>query len=265
MEFPLDAVLDLPGGEVTVSLARRGLRLGTTMSFAELQEELLVQHDVRLTDSTLDALMQSAGGVGQADRQKELEELAQSPRGLYREQKVASQHPAPKRLYISCDGITYRTRYREEDPEHAGQKRVIYQEMKAGCVFWEDAKGRWHKQVVAGREGPDRFGLSLWKLAVECGMLQCPQVVFISDGGTWCSSVAELYFNDALRILDWYHLSEHVWSTGRELHPQDPKRRSAGWRTVWITCMNPVESGCCGTWSVAAGLARQGIGSHWMI
>lgn len=179
MEFPLDAVLDLPGGEVTVSLARRGLRLGTTMSFAELQEELLVQHDVRLTDSTLDALMQSAGGVGQADRQKELEELAQSPRGLYREQKVASQHPAPKRLYISCDGITYRTRYREEDPEHAGQKRVIYQEMKAGCVFWEDAKGRWHKQVVAGREGPDRFGLSLWKLAVECGMLQCPQVVFI--------------------------------------------------------------------------------------
>ena len=34
--YPLDEVLDLPPGEVTVSLAKRALRLGTKMSFAEL-------------------------------------------------------------------------------------------------------------------------------------------------------------------------------------------------------------------------------------
>jgi hypothetical protein len=223
MSFPLDELLDIPGGQMTVSLARRAMRLGTNMGFAELQEELLAQHDVRLTDSALDDLMRKVGGVAEADRQTELDALASAPRGLYREQQVKVEHPAPARLYVSCDGITYRTRYREDDPEHPGEKRVIYQEMKTGAVFWEDAKGRWHKQVVTGRDDPDRFGLSLWKVAVQCGLLTCPEVIFISDGGGWCSTVAELHFKDATRILDWYHLSEHVWAAGRELYPQDKK------------------------------------------
>jgi hypothetical protein len=226
LSFPLDELLDLPGGQTTVSLARRTMRLGTRLAFAELQEEMLEQHDVRLTDSTLDTLMQKVGGVAEADRQKQLDALAAQPRGHYREQLVKVEHPTPARLYISCDGITYRTRYREEDPENPGEKRVIYQEMKAGAVFWEDAKGKWQKQVVTGRDDPERFGLSLWKVAVECGLLDCPDVVFISDGGTWCSTVAESYFKDATRILDWYHLSEHVWAAAKKLYPQDEKAAS---------------------------------------
>jgi hypothetical protein len=221
--FPLDELLDLPSGEATVSLAKRALRLGTRLAFAELQEEMLEQHDVRLTDSTLDTLMQKVGGVAEADRQKELDALAAMPRGHYRERLVKVGHPAPARLYVSCDGITYRTCYREDDPEHPGEKRLIYQEMKAGAVYWEDAKGRWQKQVVTGRDDPQRFGLSLWQVAVECGLLNCPDVVFISDGGSWCNTVAESHFKDATRILDWYHLSEHVWAAARKLYPQDEK------------------------------------------
>jgi hypothetical protein len=184
---------------------------------------MLEQHDVRLTDSTLDTLMQKVGGVAEADRQRELDALAARPRGHYREQLIQVERPAPARLYVSCDGITYRTRYREDDPEHPDQKRVIYQEMKTGAVYWEDARGHWQKQVVTGRDDPERFGLSLWKVAVECGLLDCPDVVFISDGGTWCNTVAESYFKDATRILDWYHLSEHVWTAARKLYPQDEK------------------------------------------
>jgi hypothetical protein len=100
---------------------------------------------------------------------------------------------------------------------------VIYQEMKCGAVFWQDDKKCWHKQVVAGRDDPQRFGLSLWQTTVACGLLDCPEVIFISDGGAWCATVAESYFKDAVRILDWYHLGEHVWTAGRELYPQDKK------------------------------------------
>jgi hypothetical protein len=163
--FPLDEMLDLPSGEVTVSLAQRALRLGTKMAFAELQEELLEQHDVRLTDTTLDTLMRKAGGVAEADRQAALDVLAALPKGRSREEKVVVERETPKRMYVSCDGITYRTRLREEDPQHKGQQRLIYQEMKVGCVYWEDARGKWHKQAVAGRDDPERFGLSLWQVA----------------------------------------------------------------------------------------------------
>jgi hypothetical protein len=142
--------------------------------------------------------------------------------------------PAPSRVYVSCDGITYRTRYREADAAHPRQKRVVYQEMKVGAVFWQDAREQWHKQVVTGRGDPEQFGLDLWRLAVSCGMLEAAEVIFISDGGTWCDSVARTYFQDAARILDWYHLSEHVWAAGRLLYPENEKGAKA-----WVEqCMD---------------------------
>jgi len=219
MVVPLDELLALPAGQTTPSLANRALQLGTHMSFLHLQKQLLKQHNVRLTDSTLDSVMQKVGGVAHADLQAQLDVLEALPRGVAREQKVQVQRAAPRRLHVSCDGITYRTCYREDDPENPGKKRVVYQEIKVGAVFWQDEKERWHKRVVVGRDDPERFGLSLWMLAVECGLLTCPQVVFISDGGSWCSTVADLYFKGVTRILDWYHLTEYVWKAGRALYP----------------------------------------------
>ncbi len=218
--FPLDERLDLPSGEVTVSLAMRALRLGTYMSFATLQEELQVQHDVRLSSSTLDRLTQRVGGVSEQDRQQCTDDLAAAPVGTAREARVTvdTSEPLPDRLYVSCDGVMYPTRYRQAEPNGGEGKRIVYQEMKAGTVFWETPDGQLEKRVLGGRDDPERFGLSLWALAVRCGMLQAREVIFISDGGAWCDTVARQHFRDATRILDWYHLSEHVWETGRALY-----------------------------------------------
>ena len=191
--MPMDELLDLPSGDVTVSLSKRALRLATYMSFAALQEELRIQHDVRLSHSTLDRLMQMVGGVSERDRQTVTDHLQAAPVGLAREKKVAVEEvgPLPKRLYISCDGAMYPTRYRQADPEGTGEARIVYQEMKTGTVFWETPDGQWHKRVLAGRDDPQRFGLSLWALAVRCGMLQADEVIFISDGGSWCETISE--------------------------------------------------------------------------
>ena len=162
-------------------------------------------------------LMQAAGGVAEEDQQAEIDRLSSESAGLHRERLLTCDRvgSVPSRLYVSCDGITYRTRYRETDPVHPKQKRVLYQEMKVGAVFWQDRKEKWHKQVVTGRGNPEEFGLDLWRLAVSCGMLHAAEVVFVSDGGGWCDSVARMYFQDATRILDWYHLSEHIWAAAR--------------------------------------------------
>lgn len=222
-EYPLDAVLDLPPHEVTVSLGRRALRLATHMSFATVQEELRYQHEVRLSDTVLDRLMQTAGGVAERDRATAAAALAALPLGVAREEQVLTKEPwaRPKRLYVSCDGAMYPTRYRQE--EH-GRKRLVYQEMKCGTVFWQEGS-TWHKRVMSSRDDPDRFGLSLWELAVRCGLLQADEVIFISDGGAWCDTVARNHFHDAVRILDWYHLSEHIWAAARVLHGDEVAAR----------------------------------------
>jgi hypothetical protein len=219
-EYPLDEVLDLAPGEVTVSLGRRALRLATHMSFAALQEELHVQHDVRLSDTVLDRLMQTAGGVAERDRAASAATLEALPIGVVREEHVLAKEAVarPKRLYVSCDGVMYPTRYRQEEN---GRKRLVYQEMKCGVVFWQEGTSQWHKRVLWSRDEPERFGLSLWALAVSCGMLHADEVIFLSDGGAWCDTVARKHFSDATRILDWFHLSEHIWAAARVLYDDE--------------------------------------------
>lgn len=227
--YPLDALLRLPTGDVTASLARRALHLTTQMSLAPAQEELRIQHDVRLTDSTLDTLVQRVGGVAEADRQKVIAELSASPPGVAREDaiRVEETGPMPDVLYVSTDGVMYPTRYREEHPDRKGEKRIVYQEMKAACVFWQDRADQWHKRVLGGRDDSQRFGLSVWARAMRCGMAKVGAVVFISDGGAWCDTVAETYFPEAVRILDFYHLSEYVWNAARGLYADS--RDAAAW------------------------------------
>lgn len=219
--YPLDEVLDLPSGEVTVSLARRALRLSTHMSFSELQAELFYQHEVRLSDTILNRLMQQVGGVAAQDQQAVVAVLQALPEGVAREEHVSAK-PAlasPKRLYISCDGVMYPTRYRQVE---GNRKRLVYQEMKCGTVFWQEGNSTWHKRVLSSRDDVQGFGAGLWELAVRCGMLQADEVVFISDGGGWCDTVARSYFHDEARILDWYHLVEHVWEAARGLYRDEP-------------------------------------------
>jgi len=225
--YPLDELLDLPPGEVTVSLARRALRLGTHMSFADLQEELFYQHEVRLSDTVLNRLMQQVGGVAGRDQQEAVEAIQALPEGVAREEHAWSKPSIarPKRLYVSCDGVMYPTRYRQT--VEGDRKRIVYQEMKCGTVFWQDGNTTWHKRVISSRGDVEAFGAALWELAVRCGMLQADEVVFISDGGTWCDTVARRYFHDAERILDWYHLVEHVWETARSLHRDE--RAASNW------------------------------------
>lgn len=203
-----------------MSLARRAMRLTTHMGFSDLQEELWYQHDVRLSDTVLNRLMQQVGGVAEQDRKGAVEALRALPEGVAREEHALSKPviARPKRLYISCDGVMYPTRYRHRE---GGQKRIVYQEMKCGTVFWQEGNRTWHKRVISSRDDAQGFGAGLWELAVRCGMLQADEVVFISDGGSWCDTVARTYFHDAERILDWYHLSEHVWEAARALYTQD--------------------------------------------
>ena len=85
------------------------MRLATHMGFADLQEELRYQHDVALSDTVLNRLMQQVGGVAEQDRKEVVAALLALPEGVAREEHALSQ-PAivrPKRLYISCDGVMY--------------------------------------------------------------------------------------------------------------------------------------------------------------
>lgn len=226
---PADARLCCGKHRVSKPLAKRVCQLAAVEHFTRLPELVLAQHGVRLCHETILDMAHDVGGAAERMR------LAEARSSITRREppRMTISNP-PKRIYVSVDGIMYCTNETETDPEHAGQKRLIWQQMKVGCVYWEDAHKRWHKQMVWGRESPEEFGISLWRLAMECGYGQAHEKLFAADGGAWCWDIHARYFSDATGILDWYHASEHVWAAAKVVDPDS----SEAWAKEALTQMH---------------------------
>ena len=64
------------------------------------------------------------------------------------------------------------------------------------------------------------FGWQLLLLSRQVGYPQAQRRAFIADGARWLWEVAALHFPEAIQILDWYHLSEHVHQAAAALYGQ---------------------------------------------
>ena len=216
--YAADGLLMCGTHRVTRPLAKRACQLATVEHFTELPQLLFDQHGVRLSHEELIELVHDVGGEADRLRQAEAQVWLRTPA----EKRVWPEPEAtPARVYVSCDGIMYCTNLREPDPQHPGQRRLIWQQMRVGCVYWQDAHEHWHKEVLWGRESAEEFGASLYRLACRCGYRQARERIFAADGADWCWNIQQRYFAAAEGILDWFHVSEHVWETARVLCPAD--------------------------------------------
>jgi hypothetical protein len=233
--YAADGLLLCGRHRITRPLAKRVCQLAAIEHFTHLPQLVFDQHGVQLGHEELIELVHDVGGQADRLRRAEAQNWLETPP----EQRVWPEpEVTPTRLYISCDGIMYCTNILEPDPHHPGQQRLVWQQMKVGCVYWQEAcprgptepddHARWHKQMVWGRESVEDFGASLYRLACRCGVRQAAEVIFLADGGDWCWTIQQRYFPTAAGIVDWYHVSEHVWSCGKAL------QTDASAVTTWV-------------------------------
>lgn len=69
---------------------------------------------------------------------------------------------------------------------------------------------------------------------MQCGYGQATEKLFAADGGGWCWDIHARYFSDATGILDWYHVSEHVWAAAKIVSPE----LSHGWADEALTSLH---------------------------
>jgi hypothetical protein len=217
-QTPADALVCCGNHRVTRYLARQVCQLATVEHFTRLEQLLADQHGVRLSHDPLRRLVEDVGLTAESER------LADAT--AWREQSAPRRWPppecTPRRVYVSCDGIMDCTNQTEPDPRHPDQQRLIWKQMRVGCVDWQDDRERWHKRVIWGQEEDfQSFGAALYRLACRCGYRQARERIFAADGGEWCWTIHQTYFADAAGVLDWYHASEHVWSCGQQLCGED--------------------------------------------
>lgn len=120
----------------------------------------------------------------------------------------------------------------EPDPQQPGESRLIWQQMRVGCVYWQEA-GVWRKEAVWSREGAEEFCASLFRAARRSGYQEAEERVFVADGGDWCWQIQKRYFADATEIVDGYHVSEHVWACEKVLSPESPGEWAGAALELW--------------------------------
>jgi hypothetical protein len=220
--YPADGLLLCGRRRVSGPLAKRVCQLATIEHFTRLPQLLFDQHGVRLSHNEIVPLVHDVGGAVEAERLAEVAAWEHCPDKHCPAAEVTSQ-----RIDVSCDGIMDCTNEREPHPDDPNRQRMKWQQMRVGCVYWQDGRERWHKRVIWGRKDAQTFGASLYRLACRCGYRQATERIFAADGGEWCWSIHQQYFTSAQGILDWYHVSEHVWQAAGVLHLRDGTARKA--------------------------------------
>ena len=62
----------------------------------------------------------------------------------------------------------------------------------------------------------EEFGVDLWRKAQQMGYGATAQPAFLADGSHWLWTLPPGRFSQAVQILDFWHLSEHVGACAKE-------------------------------------------------
>lgn len=136
-------------------------------------------------------------------------------------------------LYIEGDGAMVPVildKKREYKENKLGivfnNKDIIVKNKKNGDTYAEIHK---KKMVSSIAEGVEPFKKMLHAAAIEKGLNNAKNVIFLSDGATWLGKCKEEYFSNAFQILDWYHGVEHLWDTAHQLFGEKNKNKCQEW------------------------------------
>lgn len=129
------------------------------------------------------------------------------------------------RLYIMADGSAVNTRVKSEGS--------TWKEMKLGLVFCDQnmltrkdgMKMITEKEYVSFFGTVENFKKMLLSAAINQGYGSIQEVVVIGDGAKWIWKMCDEVFPDAIRILDYYHMSENVYGYANHLFGEDIKKR----------------------------------------
>lgn len=133
---------------------------------------------------------------------------------------------APELLVIEVDGGRWQGK--EKDPQTGGRWR----EHKV-CTVVKYAPGDGKQKepeplvasVVATTAAAQEFGPICRLEAEQRGLREAQQVLVIADGGNWIDPLLQRTFHGYVRILDYYHASEHLWAVADAVHGGSEARR----------------------------------------
>lgn len=232
--FPADALLGLPE-EGTQSPAVQEIAALTVSQMPAAQAEHLVERlaGIKISAATLGRQARQQGQRAQ-EKRTHLDQQMSTPEGRAQQDRDLQLQLAlePFTLVIELDAWNIRER---DDWGKSAEKRAAGQEPSRWHWVYGGTCFRLSQRVqsVGGRPeilsrgfAMTRGGVAalkeqLWAEAMRHGLGRALEVLIVADGAVWIWNLAGDRFPGARQRVDFYHVSQHLWSVAHTLHPDD--------------------------------------------
>lgn len=176
--------------------------------YQQAVDHLAKAHEIRLGKELLEHLVQTVGGWWLEEDRRQLEAA-----------RAARTAPAAEvtadRCLVFADGVMAHT-------------DGAWHEVRVGTVRSEREGSVTSKSSIALQCEPDGFGDQLWRNACRLGYRGAAVTAFIADGSHWLWNQAEKHFQRAIKIVDFWHVCEHVSKCSRAFFGEGSDR-SRSW------------------------------------
>ena len=206
---------------------------------------------VKISSTAIHKHVQRLGQEAQRQQELRTEQALNSATRAAVVRQAQTQAPNALQEYnlvISIDA--WKGRERGKDwalkPAEAAARRVEWRDLKLAVIYRLDQRvekarsstdpaTRPRRQIlqkfwVAAPSGtpPEEFGRQVHAEALRRGMAQAKYIFIVCDGAVWIWNILEDRFQSALKELDFYHGSEHLWEVARDLYPQSEQTSAWG-------------------------------------
>ena len=233
--FPADALVGLPDtGTQSPGVQEIAALVVSKMPAPEAEQVVERLTGVKISAGTLARAARVQGQRAQEKRQH-LDGQMSTPQGrLQQDRDLQLQLPLePFTLVIELDAWNIRERDehwgRSAALRAAGQKPARWHWAYGGTCFRlnqraQTAGGRpviLSRGTVMTRGGVDALKEQLWAEAMRRGLGRANEVLIVADGAVWIWNLAGDRFPGARQRVDFYHVSQHLWTVAHTLHPDD--------------------------------------------
>lgn len=208
---PLDEALGQDARDVSAGVVRLVAEFGAHLSFgtsAALLEK--AQPAVTLSARQVETIAEAVGAQAACVQQAAVAQVAEQPLATapHPHLRLVSAPPAPPHTWIiEMDGV------------HAPLRDGTWQEVKCGLVYRHDQRVEisqdrgvlLQKLRCAVRGGVAEFRQQLWAQLHAAGVCEHDHLVVLGDGAAWIDETVAELFPQARRILDFFHVAEHLW------------------------------------------------------
>lgn len=194
--FPLDETTTVGGHAVTPQAGRLAVQEAAQRPYEQTANYLKREHRLSISKKQLEDVTIDVGTYWLERDRQEYEQMAAGP------------HPPPARVeppeksLVFVDGVTAHV----DGAWHVLRVGTVRSEYAANAGGGTQTP----KSSLVRFAGWHEFGQELWRHASQRGWHQAKTKAFLADGEHALWQIAERFFDGAVQVLDFYHLSDHV-------------------------------------------------------